>query len=572
MGRTGKRSARPETWKKNVRKTLKLQGKSHVSQSGKVVSEKKVSSVDCSKCRFGCKDITGEDRKAIFDIFYALPSYERQKQFVCANIDEQESKTVFGKDQCPLPKKRSVARAFYCTVKGSRVRVCKKFFLATLNIGEGYVSHAMANSDMGTFTGGDGRGRHRAHNRTHDSAVEGVRDHIRSFPCVESHYTRKGTKRQYLDASLTVTKMYHLYKEKCAADGKVPVSCRKYRDVFNSEFNLSFHKPKKDQCMVCVNYAMKQKQEQGLVNEKEEQEFQRHTELKMRAKAEKTQDKELAKKDPTKHVVTLDLQAVLPTPCGLVSQLYYKRKLSVYNFTVYSLADGKATCFVWDETNGRRGSVEIATCLFLYLKSLPVTVKDVILYSDCCGGQNRNQYLAAAFLYALENIPNISITHKYLETGHTQMECDSMHSAISFAKKANPVFIPSGWDIIVRMARRTNPYTVIPIRFTQILDFKYLASQIIRNTKVDKNNKRLCLSSSSARRRQPDLAQIIRPRYTEKLPVSEAKKRDLVSLCRSGVIPEDHHPFYENLPTASSKVDRLEEPDVEDVDSGEETD
>ncbi|KAK7489266.1 hypothetical protein BaRGS_00019518 [Batillaria attramentaria] len=278
-------------------------------------------------------------------------------------------------------------------------------------------------------------------------------------------------------------------------------------------------------------------------------------------------------------------------------QLYYKRKLSVYNFTVYSLADGKATCFVWDETNGRRGSVEIATCLFLYLKSLPVTVKDVILYSDCCGGQNRNQYLAAAFLYALENIPNIiSITHKYLETGHTQMECDSMHSAISFAKKANPVFIPSGWDIIVRMARRTNPYTVIPIRFTQILDFKYLASQIIRNTKVDKNNKRvswfkmkvihfckgqdtmhfkygfddseyhqLCLSSSSARRRQPDLAHIIRPRYTEKLPVSEAKKQDLLSLCRSGVIPEDHHPFYENLPTASSKVDRLEEPDVEDV-------
>ncbi|KAK7476553.1 hypothetical protein BaRGS_00032233 [Batillaria attramentaria] len=55
--------------KKNVRKTLKLQGKSHVSQSGKVVSEKKVSSVDCSKCRFGFKDITGEDRKATFDIF-----------------------------------------------------------------------------------------------------------------------------------------------------------------------------------------------------------------------------------------------------------------------------------------------------------------------------------------------------------------------------------------------------------------------------------------------------------------------------------------------------------------------
>ncbi|KAK7476550.1 hypothetical protein BaRGS_00032230 [Batillaria attramentaria] len=185
---------------------------------------------------------------------------------------------------------------------------------------------------MGTFTGGDGRGRHRAHNRTHDSAVEGVRGPPSDlFPCVESHYTRKDTKRQYLDASLNGHKNVPICTKKSVLPMvKVPVSCRKYRDVFNSEFNLSFHKPKKDQCMVCVNYAMKQKQ--GLVNEKEEQEFQRHTQLKMRAKAEKTQDKELAKKDPTKHVVTLDLQAVLPTPCGLVSQLYYKRKLFCLQF------------------------------------------------------------------------------------------------------------------------------------------------------------------------------------------------------------------------------------------------
>ena len=171
----------------------------------------------------------------------------------------------------------------------------------------------------------------------------------------------------------------------------------------------------------------------------------------------------------------------------MVSQLYYTRKLSVYNFTIYSLGDGNASCFIWDETQGRRGSCEIATCILLYLKSLPVTVTDVVLFSDCCGGQNRNQYLAAAFMYAVENIPNLStITHKYLQTGHTQMECDSMHSAITFAKKNSPIYTPSGWDIILRMARRKNPYTVIPIRHSDILDFKLLASSVIRNTKVDK--------------------------------------------------------------------------------------
>ena len=41
------------------------------------------------------------------------------------------------------------------------------------------------------------------------------------------------------------------------------------------------------------------------------------------ARDEKTQDKDLAKEDPLTNDITLDLQAVLPTPCNMVSQLYY---------------------------------------------------------------------------------------------------------------------------------------------------------------------------------------------------------------------------------------------------------
>lgn len=105
--------------------------------------------------------------------------------------------------------------------------------------------HAMVNSQNGTFTGSGGRGKHPAHYRTQDSSVEYVKDHITSFPCVESHYTRKDTQRKYLDASLTVTKMYQLYKQKCKEDSVNPVSCRKYRDIFSSNFNLSFHNLKR---------------------------------------------------------------------------------------------------------------------------------------------------------------------------------------------------------------------------------------------------------------------------------------------------------------------------------------
>jgi len=50
--------------------------------------------------------------------------------------------------------------------------------------------------------------------------------------------------------------------------------------------------------------------------------------------------------------------------------------------------------------------------------------------------------------------------------------------------------------------------------------------------------------------------------YIRPLPVSEAKKKDLMKLCQKGVICEKFHAFYEQLCTASNIVDTLPEPDV----------
>lgn len=71
------------------------------------------------------------------------------------------------------------------------------------------------------------------------------------------------------------------------------------------------------------------------------------------------------------------------------------------------------------------------------------------------------------------------------------MECDSMHSAITFAKKHTPIYTPCGWDIILRMARRGQPYVVIPLKHTDFLDVKQLACSAVRNTKTDINGQRV---------------------------------------------------------------------------------
>jgi hypothetical protein len=74
-------------------------------------------------------------------------------------------------------------------------------------------------------------------------------------------------------------------------------------------------------------------------------------------------------------------------------------------------------------------------------------------------GQNRYKYVTTALLYSVSKSNYIDvIDQKYLEAGHTQMECDSMHAAIEYAKRKTNVFIPSQWDTIIRMTRRSNLY------------------------------------------------------------------------------------------------------------------
>ena len=451
-----KQKAMPETWKKNVRKSMHLQGKEYVSQTGKVVPAKRMKPVACSKsqCRFKCSESIPEDkRQELFEVFYSLGSCKRQKEFVCANVQQRKTVTYLNEDNQPAQKKRQICRVFMFNVEGTLHRVCKNFFLATLAMGGSYVSHAIQNSSSGVYTITERRGRARPHNKTSEVALERVKEHIASFPVAESHFARKDPQRLFLSSSLTAKKMYELYQEKCQQLGHQPVSQRKYRQVLSEDFNYSFHTPKKDQCATCL--IQESKQRQGTASEEDKQAFQDHVDGNNRDREEKDRDKAEARKDRSKRVVTVDLQAMLQAPCGVGSQLYYKRKLSMYHFTIYSLSDKKGTCFTWDETEGKRGSCEIATCLSVYLSSLPKSVEEVTIFSDCWAGQNRSQFLAAAMIHLVNNVGNIKVvTLKYLETGHTLMECDRLHAAITFAKKHTPVYTPSGWDIILRMASR----------------------------------------------------------------------------------------------------------------------
>ena len=49
----------------------------------------------------------------------------------------------------------------------------------------------------------------------------------------------------------------------------------------------------------------------------------------------------------SKRAIIFDLQAVLPLQFAGDAQIFYMRKLAVYNFTIHESASKKGHCYLW---------------------------------------------------------------------------------------------------------------------------------------------------------------------------------------------------------------------------------
>jgi len=100
--------------------------------------------------------------------------------------------------------------------ENARVRVCQKIFCSTLDVKERAMrkyltSRKNQNANIGALP--DQRGRHQAKNKTPDWKTELIKQHISMYHCVESHYCRSSSNRQYIDSTLSIQKMYDQFRE-----------------------------------------------------------------------------------------------------------------------------------------------------------------------------------------------------------------------------------------------------------------------------------------------------------------------------------------------------------------------
>ena len=133
--------------------------------------------------------------------------------------------------------------------KIGKAPVCKKYFLDTFKVSEGRLKRVLNFLNVGN----DLRGMMvESSTKLSEEGKKHVQIHIRSFPKFESHYTRSHNPNgRYLHLDLTVRKMFNSYELYCEENNIKAVNEWTYRKIFEKDFDLHSHQPRKDTCQKC---------------------------------------------------------------------------------------------------------------------------------------------------------------------------------------------------------------------------------------------------------------------------------------------------------------------------------
>lgn len=191
-----------------------------------------------------------------------------------------------------------------------------------------------------------------------------------------------------------------------------------YEDTFNTQFKYGFKPPQNDTCDTCGIFVAAKKSnlldQENVENEHDAHLLDARNRYKM-----KTADTVQA--SDVNRVLTIDLQKCLPTPLLTCGTSFYKRKLWIFDFTIFDSSNNTAHCMMWDETKAGRGGEEIASALLAWAEAtLPGSNTETItLWSDNCFGQNKNITIICCYFWIMTKWPQIKeINHKFLLKGN----------------------------------------------------------------------------------------------------------------------------------------------------------
>lgn len=311
------------------------------------------------------------------------------------------------------------------------VQVCGSTFLQVLGISKFRVQNICKKHHETGKNPRENRGGDRM-SQKYLSRKSEVRKFIQSLKCVESHYTREQSRREYFPSDCSVRKLWRTYNTETGKDKQVKYHY--FWNIFMSDFNISFKTPATDACSECIRLKLQIKL---LTNQEKAQTMAKYTVHKMKAKAFHDL---LRKETPNVFKFSFDCQKNLVLPKVPDQRAYYSRQLYQYNMTICeghskNLQNTETVhIFTWSEDQHFKGSNEISSIVYYYLRSQNLQrFEKIQFFSDGCPGQNKNITMIGMLAkWLLEESPDAikSIEFIFPIVGHSFIPPDRVFGRI----------------------------------------------------------------------------------------------------------------------------------------------
>ena len=404
---------------------------------------------------------------------------------------------------------------------------------------------------------------------------QGIKLFLNSLVKYKSHYS--DSDRTYFHPRLTQKLIYDEFK-------KNNINWKVSRSFFISElnkFNVKIYVPKKDTCSTCdeVNAKLKSKLDEKTRIALKTADENHKDRAKVARELLNGKTNESKNSDNKVLVFTFDLQRTLPLPYINTSVTFYKRQLWLYNLGINLRCKNKGFMFIWNESEGKRGSNEIMSCIYDFLmNSISLANYEKIhTFSDGCAGQNRNKTMISFMSYIVETTNISEWTHSFMESGHSFLPNDTDFGRIERAKKrALNIFSPNEYkDLMISCKFSVTPmvgkmfdfaqiqekftfrknntdgdrFFISKVKWMRISKFSSKVLQYKLSNSLNEQAKNFDFSKRSGSSSMFSLN--IEPLYAVPNKISCEKFKDLQDLMR--FIPEVHQSFYKDLPHEARK-------------------
>lgn len=318
----------------------------------------------------------------------------------------------------------------------------------------------------------DKRGLNKPGNSKDGFLIQAVKQHIESFPKKISHYSSQEC--QYLDARLNVKIMHSMFKAK---HSNLDVKYSFYMKIFKEQYSLRFGRPQVDTCCTCEELEVKIKSK--FLNDTAKRVAVSEKIVHLR-RANKFYEKmksitQLVREDDSgkNGAICIDYMQNISLPNIPVQETFYLRQLTVNVCCIHNLKNNSATFVVYHEGIAGKGPNEVSTFLFNYLKENMKNIENLHIFTDGCGGQNKNHTVVRVLSALVSQGLFKNIEQYFPIRGHSFLPCDRDFAVLKRKiKRSDRIYTVKEVAALILCSTTKNDFTVMLPSSSNIIEYK----------------------------------------------------------------------------------------------------